>query len=263
MIIMPDRWNLEVKQKKFAVENEVVAEPVFVAEEPETTGKTKAIIYDMDNTLVDTDGFVLDHLRRTAMKVCQEISFMIPTDEEIKQVQKMNLPFEAIFISLFPSPVGYTRDEPLSSVVLAKYREDAKEMPYSPTFSGTEIVNEMSFLGIVQGIVTNRVKMARHRLDQAGYGEFEFIVQPESREQSKPNPLSLKPALDYLKEKGISKNEVVSVGDHPDDYLAAKGTGIRFIAVLTGESQKEDFVELGLDASMIVNNLGELKEKIN
>jgi len=55
MIVMPGRWNLEVKQEKFAVENEVVVEPAFVAEEPEEAVEVKAIIYDMDNTLVDTD----------------------------------------------------------------------------------------------------------------------------------------------------------------------------------------------------------------
>ena len=151
----------------------------------------------------------------------------------------------------------------MSSVVLAKYREDAQEMNYVPTLSGTEIVEEMNILGIVQGIVTNRVKMARHRLDQAGYGNFEFLIQPEEREHRKPNPLCLKPALDSLQEKGISLNEIVSIGDHPDDYLAARDAGIGFIAVLTGESTKEDFVELGLDESMVINNLGELKEKIN
>jgi adenylosuccinate synthase len=271
MIVMPGRWNLEVKQEKFAVENEVVTEPVvvageetFVAEELETeeASEIKAIIYDMDNTLVDTNGFVLDHLRRTAMKVCQETPFMIPTDEEIKFVQKRNLAFEDIFVSLFPDPGGYLRDEPLSSVILTRYREDAQEIPYVSTLGGIEIVNEMSFLGIVQGIVTNRVKMARHRLDQAGYGEFAFIVQPEEKEHRKPSPLCLNPALDYLQEKGISTKEIISVGDHPDDYLAAQGAGVKFIAVLTGESRKEDFVELGLDESMVVNNLGELKEKI-
>ncbi|MBT6774810.1 HAD hydrolase-like protein, partial [Candidatus Woesearchaeota archaeon] len=90
-----------------------------------------------------------------------------------------------------------------------------------------------------------------------------FIVQPEEKEHRKPSPLCLNPALDYLQEKGISTKEIISVGDHPDDYLAARDAGISFIAVLTGESTKEDFVELGLDESMVINNLGELKEKIN
>jgi len=187
---------------------------------------------------------------------------MIPSDEEIKNVQKKNLPFEDIFVSLFPNPGGYIQDEPLSSIILAKYREDAKEMPYSPTISGTEIVSEMAAKGIVQGIVTNRVRMARHRLDQAGYGEFAFIVQPEEKEHRKPSPLCLNPALDYLQEKGISTKEIISVGDHPDDYLAARDAGISFIAVLTGESRKEDFVELGLDENKVINNLEELKEKV-
>ena len=265
MIVMPGRWNLEVKQEKFIEKpkNIVNESETLVTEEANVSGEVKAIIYDMDNTLVDTDGFVLNHLKQTAMKVCQEIPFTVPTDEEIKEVQKRNLAFEDIFVSLFPNPGGYLRDEPLSSVVLAKYREDAQEMNYIPTLSGTEIVDEMATQGIVQGIVTNRVRMARHRLDQAGYPEFEFIVQPEEKEHRKPNPLCLKPALDSLVKKEILLNEVVSVGDHPDDYLAARDAGISFIAVLTGESKTEDFVELGLNENKVINHLGELKEKIN
>ena len=72
----------------------------------------------------------------------------------------------------------------------------------------------------------------------------------------------MNPALDYLQEKGISTKEIISVGDHPDDYLAARDAGISFIAVLTGESRKEDFVELGLDENKVINNLEELKEKV-
>ena len=148
-------------------------------------------------------------------------------------------------------------------MVLAKYREDAKEIPFSSTLGGIDLVETMSKQEVVQGIVTNRVRMARHRLDQAGYSDFSFIVQPESKEQSKPNPLCLRPALDFLQEKNISKSEVLSVGDHPDDYLAARDAGITFIAVLTGESTKGDFISAGLDANMIVDDLGELKEIIN
>jgi adenylosuccinate synthase len=256
-IVMPGRWNLEVKQEKFVERPETI-----VVEELETN-EIKAIIYDMDNTLVDTDGFVLEHLKRTAIRMSEEISFIIPHDEVIKKVQKMNLPFEEIFSTLFPNPPNYNFSEPLWEILLANYRKDAKGVLYSPTYFGTEVVNQMTSLGIVQGIVTNRVNMARHRLDQAGYNEFEFIVQPEEKEHRKPNPLCLKPALDNLQDKGISFNEVFSVGDHPDDYLAARDAGIKFIAVLTGESTKDDFVSLGLDENKVINNLGELKEKIN
>jgi adenylosuccinate synthase len=248
MIIMPGRWNLEVKQEKF-VEAEVI-------------NKVKAVIYDMDNTLVDTDGFVMNHLRRTAQAVNQDVYFPVPNDEEIRRVQKMNLPFEEIFMELFPDPENYLSEEPLWQIILAKYRETAKDIPYLETFNGTSLVEELSGEGIFQGIVTNRVLMAHHRLDQAGYPEFEFICQPESKEERKPSPLSLEPALRTLFAKDIQKSEMVYVGDHPDDYLAAKGAGVSFIAVLTGESKKEDFTGLGLEESKVINHLGELKEKL-
>jgi adenylosuccinate synthase len=258
-IVMPGRWNLEVKQESVVSFVEELKERVDVAK---VTSKIKAVIYDMDNTLVDTDGFVMNHLRRTAQAVNQEIYFPIPTDEEIRKVQKMNLPFEEIFVKLFPDPETYLQEESLWQVLLSRYRETAKEISYLETFNGTSLVEELTELGISQGIVTNRVLMARHRLDQAGYGDFEFICQPESKEQRKPSPLSLEPALQCLYVKDIQKSEIVSVGDHPDDFLAARDVGISFIAVLTGESKKENFTELGLEEDKVINHLGELKEKI-
>jgi adenylosuccinate synthase len=106
-IVMPGRWNLEVKQESVV---SFVEEP---RERVEATSKIKAVIYDMDNTLVDTDGFVINHLRRTAQLVGQEITFRIPIDEEIRRVQKMNLPFEEIFVKLFPDPENHFHEESL------------------------------------------------------------------------------------------------------------------------------------------------------
>jgi len=111
-IFLPERWNFPVAKPK-----EKVSEPAsFVQDLPST--KYKAIIYDMDNTLVATNEFVLDLIKRTALRVSQDIQFLVPSDEEIISVQKKNLPFEEIFSVLFPNPEGYRREDPLWKIIL-------------------------------------------------------------------------------------------------------------------------------------------------
>ena len=232
LIVVPGRWNLE-KEKK-----------------------VKGIIYDMDNTLVESNKFVLDLILKTAQEVWKDVEFKVPSREEVVKVQKMNLPFPEIFEKLFPNPEGY--EGSLAKLILEKYRAVAKDMPYSSVKGGVELVNMMKEKGVVQGIVTNRIKMAGERLAQAGYSEFDFLIAPENIEQRKPKPECFTKALEIMKEKGVEKNEIITIGDHGIDYLAAKVSGLEFYAILNKTTSKEEFIELGLSEDKILEDLSNL-----
>ncbi|MBS3162608.1 adenylosuccinate synthase [Candidatus Woesearchaeota archaeon] len=222
--------------------------------------KYKAIIYDLDNTLVATNDYVFSLLKTTASQIKQNIEFEIPSDDLIKQVLKKNLPFEEIFVQLFPNPISYTESEPLSKIILSKYRLLAQNIPYLSIENGPSIYNLFNKRNILQGITTNRVAMAEERLSQAGYGQFDFIIAPKKPENKKPNPQIIYDALEIITSKGIEKSKVLSVGDHTDDYLAAKSAGLDFVAILTGFTTKEDFISLGLEEKKIIYNLNQLNE---
>lgn len=253
-IVIPERWPF-----KMNTENEGTKVETRIKETNSFSRKYKAIIYDLDNTLIDSNGFTIDLIKETAKTVSTTFPFRMPTDDEIKEVQKKNLPFEEIFVNLFPNTENYNNNEPLWKIILAKYREKAKTLPYKDTENGSQTVKELQERGFVQGIVTNRVKMASVRLEQAGYPEMAFLVAPESKEFSKPNPKSLHTAIKTLAEKGINTEEIISIGDHPHDYLASKGAGLDFVAILTGSTSKEEFIALGLSEDKIINDLSELK----
>jgi phosphoglycolate phosphatase-like HAD superfamily hydrolase len=133
-------------------------------------------------------------------------------------------------------------------------------MPYFSTIGGPEFVGDLFAKDITQGILTNRVKMAEERLEQAGYPKMEFILSPKNKEDRKPNPKVFNEALRLLEEKNINEAEILSVGDHTDDFISSRDAGLNFVAVLTGGTTKEEFLALGLNEENIFNNLEELKK---
>ncbi|MEK6968856.1 MAG: HAD hydrolase-like protein [Nanoarchaeota archaeon] len=206
--------------------------------------KKKAIIYDLDNTLVATDAYVQEHLLATI----QQLNFPNISPKTIVEIQKKNLPFEDIFKELF-------RDN--ARLVLEKYRETAPTKPYFATPGAVELTTKLKEMNVVQGILTNRTKMAIERLNQAGFPEFSFVLSslPEFR---KPHSLAFEPALQWLAAQGINKTEILTFGDHLDDYLSANAAGIDFYAVLTGQTTKEEFLSAGLTEENIFKNMEQL-----
>ncbi len=87
---------------------------------------------------------------------------------------------------------------------------------------------------------------------------FGAVFGSDSCEFYKPDPRVLGPALAWLSGLGISTYETVSIGDSVDDYLAASGCGIDFIAVTTGLCTQDDFVKAGLRREQMVSSLHEL-----
>lgn len=220
----------------------------------------KAVIFDMDNTLVATDKFVFDLLKKVAEDLSRKFSFSVPSDDSIAAVQKKNMPFEDIFATLFPDSAGYSGEEKLWKVILAEYRSRAKNLCFFATPGGVEAVNRLRSAGLSQGIVTNRTKMAEERLKQAGYPKFDFLLAPENHEDRKPSPKIFSGALDWLAKRGIAKDEILSVGEHSDDFNASRAAGIDFVAVLTGLTTREEFLSLGLEECNIVQDLRGLKK---
>lgn len=72
----------------------------------------------------------------------------------------------------------------------------------------------------------------------------------------KPNGDVFIPMLEKLAEKGIKPKDVVYVGDSLDDFKAASGAGINFIALTTGLYTKEEFEQAG--AKVILSDIREL-----
>lgn len=222
----------------------------------------KAVIFDVDNTLLATDKFVLDGIKKTIKRLNNAgVVVACPTDEVIFAVQAKNLPFEDIFKELF---VGEANSRALWEIVLENYRAHAPQEKYEATLGAVTGVQKLLESGLVVGLVTNRVKMLTERLGQAGFNHqaFAFMCIPPAPEFAKPHPLAFEKALMELRAKGIHADQTVMVGDHPDDYYSAFYQNINFMAVLQGRTTRADFVKAGVENDLIFEDLNSVEEAL-
>ncbi|MBT3539156.1 HAD hydrolase-like protein [Candidatus Parcubacteria bacterium] len=224
-------------------------------------GEIKAVIFDIDNTLLNQKKAFSDTLSQAVEGLLQDgISFPSHLSKErLTEVERQNLHFEDIFKELFP---GDTTGEPLWRVVLEKYREIAPGVAYEATINAVEVVKKFKEQGLVLGLVTNRVNMVVERMAQAGFdmNDFAFIYTPREKQYAKPHPRAFELALEDLGRRGIRSEQVVMFGDHTDDYYSAFYQNINFVAVVQGHITRDGFREIGIEENLIINDLNNAEE---
>lgn len=218
-----------------------------------TTSKDiKAVIFDVDNTLIATDLFVRDNINKTVDRLGHVVSH--PSEVEIRLIQSKNLSFEDIFKALFAGEIDARQ---AWEVVLENYRAHAAETPYIATQGALQAVSWCKQQGFVVGLVTNRTKMLPERLNQAGFNtaDFAFMCTPPAPELAKPHPRAFEVALQELAKFGIRAEQTIMIGDHPDDYYSAFYQNIKFAAVLSGETKRDAYTQIGIEHNLIFENL--------
>ena len=205
--------------------------------------KVTGIITDFDNTLVQTQKFVKDHLYHT----CTRLKISAPKNSVIYAVLKKNLPFEEIFSKLFGKDLG--------EKVLAAYREDAMNTPYTATSGAHELISTAKQKEIPVIIVSNRTNMLAERLQQAGFNPKDFVnfIAPAIK---KPNIGAYTEALAELATHKAQPKTTLIIGDSLDDFLALpENLKDNFLAVVTGPNTKEEFYKLGVSADNVLKSL--------
>jgi len=226
-------------------------------------GEIKAVIFDVDNTLLATDEFVVRNIQNTIGRLKNTgVSFVEPSLEVLKSVQAKNLAFEDIFKELF---VGHCAERELWEVVLENYREHAKNEKYCATTGALEAIKLLKNAGMVVGLVTNRVKMLAERLEQAGFNtaDFAFMCVPPVPEFKKPHPRAFEEAINHLLSLGIRPEQTIMFGDHLDDYYSSFYQNIHFVAILRGQTPREEFLRAGILNNLIFDDLGSIENSLN
>lgn len=223
----------------------------------------KAVIFDVDNTLLASNEFFLRHIRK-AVKISHDndsLDLILPNDELIRSIQAKNLAFEDMFVEMFG---GERNGRLVSKIVLENYRICTINEKIAPTFGAINAIKQMITRGIVIGLATNRTEMVSERLEQSGFDikDFSFICTPSSPEFCKPHPHIFEEALKYLKTRNIYPDQVVMFGDHPIDYYPSFYQNINFVAVLQGEVKREEFLKLGLENNLIFDSLNNIEKAL-
>ncbi|MGO4387427.1 HAD family hydrolase [Microvirga sp. 2YAF29] len=199
----------------------------------------KALIFDMDGTLVHSDPI---HLRAFAEVLGPQ---GVAIDDEIYHSTIIGRTNPAIFASLLPH-LGVEDHEAFADEKEAAFRRLALDL--EPLAGLMEVLDWAKAQGIKIALVTNAPRLnADHMLDVLGLASY-FPVQItiDQVERGKPDPL---PYLTALERLGVRADEAIAFEDSPSGMKAAKGAGIYSFGVLTGLSAGE-MMKAGADATL-------------
>ena len=172
----------------------------------------KAILYDLDGTLLDTYEMNTASLAR----ILVEAGYPKPTEIELKRYYAM--PGMAIMLELkAPNP----------DALYARWVEVANTYS-SYVFEGVEqLLKTGKELGYLQGIVSSKMRR-QYGIDFVSRGladSIDVAILKDDTELHKPHP---EPLLKACAELKIKPHEAIYLGDAITDYLACKAAGMDF-----------------------------------
>jgi pyrophosphatase PpaX len=190
----------------------------------------KAVLFDLDGTLIDTLEMIRASLRYATETVLGRV---IPDDELMHNVG----------IPLIKQMGEF--DASRADELLATYREhnlrvhDAmvREYPYVE-----ESLERLVAQGLRLGIVTSKSgTMAQRGLERFSLGRFfETVVSCDDVTRFKPDPYPLQYAAGQL---GVDARDCAYVGDSPHDMAAARDAECLSVAALWGVASRERLIE--------------------
>lgn len=207
----------------------------------------KCCLFDFDYTLADaTDGIVasMNHAFMT-------MNFPLPSREAIRHT---------VGLSLSESFTILTKnDEPeLKALFLRLFKEKADEVMTQNTRLFQDTIPVLSFLksnGIKTGIATTKYRfriveiLQKYQIDHL----IDVIIGGDDVKNTKPDPEALFKAIEQL---AVTKDSVLYIGDSIVDAKAANSANVDFVAVTTGTTVKDHFLEFPHIA--IVNSLNDI-----
>ncbi|MBI1956872.1 MAG: HAD hydrolase-like protein [Candidatus Niyogibacteria bacterium] len=209
---------------------------------------TRAVIFDLDDTLLDSGGI------RKFLEIAVE--FGLPLEGVEKTVrQYWGISGVEIVVMCWPEM------DPHVFYARWAFCEQGKR---TPLFAGViEALRHFRERGILMAALSNRdSKSGHHQLDLNGITHFFHCVDGVGRSNyPKPHPRSMDSILGVLWDYGIcDKKEILFVGDTVTDAIAARNAGVPFAGVLSGGTPPESFRRTGISDERILPSVACLPE---
>lgn len=186
-----------------------------------------AVLFDLDGTLIDTIGLLLECARHTF-----EGRTPAPTDDE--WIAGIGTPLRKQF-------AAYTTSDEEIEQLTQRYRTFQREHHdrLTSAFPGVlETLDELERRGHPMGIVTSKSnEMMDRGLEWVGIMKhMQTRIGMDSAKKHKPDP---EPVLVALEELDYSPHEAVFLGDSPHDIASGNAAGVTTIAALWGPFTRE------------------------
>jgi len=193
----------------------------------------KAVLFDLDGTLLDTKEIILRTLKDF---YCEYLNTTPPTDEELIK-RYIGPPLKVSFAGLIPDYlINAAIDE--YRRLNNKYHDD-----YIKAFQKAQItLKKLKKKNIKTGVVSSKVhSLVKHGLFLTGLLEYiDVIIGVDDCDEHKP---AAKPLLKAISHLNVSNKQAIYVGDHPNDIQAAKNAKITSVAVTYSDFLKEILAE--------------------
>lgn len=214
----------------------------------EKTGNTKAVLFDLDGTILNSAKKIIKRYEITFAKHFPDI--------ELTKEDKIDF----IGPTLYQTFAKYSDDEKLIEEAVLTYRENAEmTQRKDQAYPGVrQTFRRLKELNIKIGIVTSKsTKAAQLGLEQNKLMDYvDLIIGFEDVIEHKPHPASLEKALDIF---NLRSSEVIYVGDHENDVEAAKRIEIMVVGV--NYSLRRDKL-LAAEPDFMVDNIEEILKLI-
>ncbi|MEK6410462.1 MAG: HAD-IA family hydrolase [Acidobacteriota bacterium] len=205
--------------------------------------QTRAILFDLDGTLIDTTDLILRCFQHSWETVC---GFNHSREDLI---QTFGTPLRAAMHRLLLTEAesksgsrGAEGDPDVVDHLLAEYRSFnvANHDSLARPFEGTcEVVTELRCRGYLIGVVTSKSReLALRGLRLCALdGLIHSAVFLEDTDTHKPLPEPIHAALERLSAKSSS---AAYIGDSRHDIVAARAAGVRTVAALWGPAPRTE-----------------------
>jgi phosphoglycolate phosphatase/pyrophosphatase PpaX len=201
---------------------------------PPTSPLPRAILFDLDGTLIDTFWLYAECFRRTLNPYLG----YTPTDEEM--IARGPGSERSFLLGWLGAEAGERAHADFGRHYEALHG-GLHEGPYDGV---REMLAALRAAGYPLGVVTGKGRHAWTVTDrEMGLGEFAVVVTDDDVAAPKPDPQGLLAAARAL---GLPPGDIVYVGDSDGDLLAGRAAGMRTAAVLwpkTAPGEAERFVK--------------------
>jgi len=210
--------------------------------------KIKKIIFDFDGVLVDS----LEHNIKEVQRMAEVFGFGKLERKEI--IKHWGIIFEKFLEALMP---GVTVEMYIQKrVELGLHKNVPKH------FEGARRTLRKLSKKYPLSLISNRERITLGEL-MAGNGIkkewFQYIQTASDTEFHKPDPRVFEKVLAILEKDGISKEEILYVGDHSVDFEASKGAGLNFVGILSGHLvTREEFIRAGVLPERVLDSVRDL-----
>jgi len=177
--------------------------------------KYKAVIFDFDDTLVETCLIKLAQYQYVAKKV-----YNTELTEEAF-LRHWGKPFRIMLAGLFENIDTF---ENIHAAVRAERTNFFKKVYKGSVDTVNNLLNKGVKVGILSATNTINLLEDLERLDFP-IERLTIIQSSDETKVHKPDPKVFLPILRKLKKEGVKKEKTVYVGDSLDDLQAAKGAG--------------------------------------